>query len=190
MAGKQDEGKKGPKRKKGAFGAAFGTLSQGLGAMEVVCRQICRNRRPWSLGVCRVSARWLSHRPRPEVQYEGSSKLEGLAKLARLDRPAGTLLLLWPGCYSIALAAPMGDLPDFSLLGLFTVGAFIMRGAGCTVNDMWDKDFDKNVARTVTRPLASGRCAVVLRCAAAFPRGNRWPRALRGLVRECLRMPL
>jgi 4-hydroxybenzoate polyprenyltransferase len=47
-------------------------------------------------------------------------------------------------------------LPDPKLLGLFTVGAFVMRGAGCTINDMWDRDLDNQVARTKTRPLAAG----------------------------------
>mmetsp|Transcript_36963 Transcript_36963/g.115774 ORF Transcript_36963/g.115774 Transcript_36963/m.115774 type:complete len:201 (-) Transcript_36963:585-1187(-) len=93
----------------------------------------------------------------PEVKYDKASatKLDALYLLARMDRPAGTLLLLWPGAWSIALAAAPGALPDLKLLGLFTVGAFIMRGAGCTVNDIWDRRYDKQVARTRTRPLAA-----------------------------------
>ncbi|OQR95912.1 para-hydroxybenzoate-polyprenyltransferase [Thraustotheca clavata] len=77
-------------------------------------------------------------------------------QLARINRPAGTYMLLWPTFWSTALAAPMGAFPDPKLLGLFATGAFIMRGAGCTINDMWDKDFDKQVERTNQRPLASG----------------------------------
>lgn len=84
------------------------------------------------------------------------SKVAALAALARVDKPTGTLLLLWPGTFSIAMAAAPGALPDLSLLGLFTVGAFVMRGAGCTVNDLWDKDFDRRVERTRGRPLAAG----------------------------------
>ena len=78
------------------------------------------------------------------------------AKLARLDAPAGTLLLLAPCAWSIALAAPAGALPDPRLLGLFTLGAVLLRGAGCTVNDLWDRDIDARVARTRHRPLACG----------------------------------
>jgi len=82
--------------------------------------------------------------------------LQPYARLARLDKPIGTMLLLWPCFWSTALAAQPGCLPDPKLLGLFAAGSFIMRGAGCTINDMWDADFDKSVARTKTRPLASG----------------------------------
>ncbi|KAG9331523.1 hypothetical protein JZ751_018926 [Albula glossodonta] len=49
-----------------------------------------------------------------------------------------------------------GCLPDVSMLTLFGIGALLMRGAGCTINDMWDKDFDKKVSRTASRPIASG----------------------------------
>ncbi len=97
------------------------------------------------------------------------------AHLSRMDKPIGTWLLLWPCYWSTAMAtwvpqetsnsttaleatAPtlLEVLPDPKLLGLFTVGAFVMRGAGCTINDMWDKDIDSKVARTKTRPLAAG----------------------------------
>ena len=78
------------------------------------------------------------------------------AKLARLDAPAGTLLLLAPCAWSIALAAPAGALPDLQLLALFSLGAVLLRGAGCTVNDLWDRDIDARVARTRHRPLACG----------------------------------
>jgi hypothetical protein len=77
-------------------------------------------------------------------------------KLARLDAPAGTWLLLWPCVWSISLAAPPGALPDASLVALFTCGALLLRGAGCTVNDMWDADLDGSVERTKGRPLPSG----------------------------------
>ena len=96
------------------------------------------------------------------------------AHLSRMDKPIGTWLLLWPCYWSTAMAAgiPRGAsnatmvtsttptlfevLPDPKLLGLFTVGAFVMRGAGCTINDLWDRDLDSQVARTKTRPLAAG----------------------------------
>ena len=82
------------------------------------------------------------------------------ARLARLDRPIGTWLLLFPCWWSIALAASPGDWPDPRLLVLFGIGALVMRGAGCTVNDMIDRDIDAKVARTATRPLASGQLSL------------------------------
>jgi 4-hydroxybenzoate polyprenyltransferase len=78
-------------------------------------------------------------------------------RLARIDRAIGTWLLLFPGWWSLALAAEPGRLPDGYVMVLFGIGALVMRGAGCTVNDMADRDFDSQVARTATRPLASGR---------------------------------
>jgi len=81
-------------------------------------------------------------------------------RLARLHRPIGTWLLLFPGWWSIALAAAPGDLPDAKMLVLFAIGALVMRGAGCTVNDIVDRDIDAKVARTATRPLASGRLSL------------------------------
>lgn len=85
-------------------------------------------------------------------------------RLMRLDRPIGTWLLLLPGWWSLALAAPRW--PDAGLLILFAVGAVVMRGAGCTVNDIIDRDFDGRVARTAGRPIPSG--AVSVRQAALF----------------------
>jgi len=85
-------------------------------------------------------------------------------RLARLDRPIGTWLLLFPGWWAIALAAT--GWPDWRLILLFGIGAVVMRGAGCTLNDLIDRDFDAKVARTRTRPLPSG--AVTPRQAAFF----------------------
>ena len=65
--------------------------------------------------------------------------------------------MLLPGWWGLALAAAPGSLPDWGMVALFGAGAFAMRGAGCTVNDMWDRDFDGKVARTAARPLAAGR---------------------------------
>mmetsp|Transcript_14795 Transcript_14795/g.17339 ORF Transcript_14795/g.17339 Transcript_14795/m.17339 type:complete len:395 (-) Transcript_14795:1500-2684(-) len=86
--------------------------------------------------------------------------LKPYAKVARIDRPVGTWLLLFPGWWSIAIAAPAGSLPDFCTLGLFGIGAFVMRGAGCTINDLWDRDIDGKVSRTKNRPFASGKLSV------------------------------
>ncbi|XP_020345252.1 4-hydroxybenzoate polyprenyltransferase, mitochondrial [Oncorhynchus kisutch] len=77
-------------------------------------------------------------------------------RLMRLDKPIGTWLLYLPCTWSIGLAADPGCLPHLGMLTLFGTGALLMRGAGCTINDMWDKDFDKKVARTATRPIAAG----------------------------------
>lgn len=80
------------------------------------------------------------------------------ARLARLDRPIGTWLLLFPGWWSLALAA--GGIPDPWLFVLFGVGAVVMRGAGCVVNDVLDRDFDAKVERTRVRPIPSGQVSV------------------------------
>jgi 4-hydroxybenzoate polyprenyltransferase len=83
---------------------------------------------------------------------------EPYARLARLDRPIGTWLLLFPAWWGIALASPRW--PDPVLLALFALGALVMRGAGCTLNDIADRDYDGKVARTRLRPLPSGRVTV------------------------------
>jgi 4-hydroxybenzoate polyprenyltransferase len=80
-------------------------------------------------------------------------------RLVRADRPIGTWLLLLPCWWSIALATP--SWPDAKMLALFAIGAIIMRGAGCTVNDLADRDFDGRVARTRARPIASGQISVL-----------------------------
>jgi len=108
------------------------------------------------------------HSPGPRHAAAGSDIAPGLldrllpaparpyARLARLDRPIGTWLLLLPGWWSIVLAAPTSAALRWDLLGLFAVGAVAMRGAGCTVNDILDRDLDARVARTRSRPLPSG----------------------------------
>ncbi len=84
--------------------------------------------------------------------------VEPYARLARLDRPIGTWLLLFPAWWGIALATP--GWPGPALLALFAIGAVVMRGAGCTLNDIADRDIDGKVARTRMRPLPSGRVTV------------------------------
>ena len=83
-------------------------------------------------------------------------------RLMRLDRPIGTWLLLWPCWWSIALAALASGAayPDPWLIALFGIGAVVMRGAGCTYNDIVDRDFDMRVARTRSRPIPSGQISV------------------------------
>jgi 4-hydroxybenzoate polyprenyltransferase len=75
--------------------------------------------------------------------------------LARVDRPIGTWLLFLPGLWGILLSgAPVRE--SVRLVLLFAVGSLVMRAAGCVVNDLWDRDIDRMVARTASRPLASG----------------------------------
>ncbi len=75
--------------------------------------------------------------------------------LARLDRPIGIWLLFLPGIWGVLLAMPPWQ-EALRLIVLFGVGSVVMRAAGCTVNDLWDRDIDRMVARTAARPLASG----------------------------------
>ena len=83
-------------------------------------------------------------------------------RLARLDRPIGSWLLLLPCWWSSALAtvAAHQRLPNFWHIALFFVGAFAMRGAGCTWNDIVDRDLDNAVERTRSRPIPSGQVSV------------------------------
>jgi 4-hydroxybenzoate polyprenyltransferase len=83
-------------------------------------------------------------------------------RLARLDRPIGSWLLLMPCWWSAALAAAVaGDLNPLPLtIALFFLGAFVMRGAGCTWNDITDRDLDARVERTRSRPIAAGQVSV------------------------------
>ena len=97
---------------------------------------------------------WVEHLP---------AWLRPYAVLARWDRPIGTWLLLWPCWWALALAPGW---PDLRLLALFGLGAVAMRGAGCVVNDLADRDLDARVERTRHRPLASGQLSVAQ--AAAF----------------------
>lgn len=92
--------------------------------------------------------------PLPTPLYHPA--IDPYLRLIRFDRPIGTWLLFWPCGWSIALAAAPGCAPDAALLALFATGAFVMRGAGCTINDMWDREIDRQVERTRERPLASG----------------------------------
>jgi 4-hydroxybenzoate polyprenyltransferase len=86
--------------------------------------------------------------------------LRPYGRLARWDRPIGVWLLLFPGWWAVAMAAPMGDgtaLLQFGwLMAAFAIGSIAMRGAGCTWNDILDRDIDAQVERTRTRPLPAG----------------------------------
>ena len=82
-------------------------------------------------------------------------KVRPYVVLARFDRLIGAWLLFLPGLWAILLARP-GVGPAVRLILLFAIGSVVMRGAGCVVNDMWDRDMDRRVTRTAARPLASG----------------------------------
>lgn len=82
-------------------------------------------------------------------------RLTAYAYLIRLDKPIGTLLLLWPTLWALWLAS--SGTPNLSILIIFTVGTFLMRSAGCAINDYADRDFDRHVLRTQARPVTSGK---------------------------------
>ncbi|MDG6895310.1 4-hydroxybenzoate octaprenyltransferase [Volucribacter amazonae] len=82
-------------------------------------------------------------------------KFLAYAQLMRLDRPIGSLLLLWPTLWALFLANK--GVPDFFTLVIFVLGVFVMRAAGCVINDYADRHIDGQVKRTSQRPLATGR---------------------------------
>ena len=103
-----------------------------------------------------------------------AARLMLYARLMRLHRPIGTLLLLWPTLWAVWIAAH--GQPSWQVVTIFITGTFLMRCAGCVMNDLADADFDGKVARTHDRPLATGALrrseALVLAavlCLAAFP---------------------
>jgi 4-hydroxybenzoate polyprenyltransferase len=85
------------------------------------------------------------------------SKLKLYARLVRLDKPIGSLLLLWPTLSALWLAS--NGHPDPVLVAIFSIGTVLMRSAGCAINDFADRDFDRHVKRTAERPLTSGQIA-------------------------------
>jgi len=99
----------------------------------------------------------------PDTQYGAlmralPAKLRGFALLARFDRPIGWWLLFWPCAWGVALAGGLRE--QWSLVFWMLLGAVAMRGAGCVYNDIVDRDLDRSVARTRSRPLASGAISV------------------------------
>src|SRR3954453_554288 len=78
--------------------------------------------------------------------------------LIRWDRPAGWLLLLWPTLSALWIAAR--GFPGWHLLVVFVLGTIVTRSAGCCVNDVADREFDRHVKRTANRPVTSGRISV------------------------------
>lgn len=119
-----------------------------------------------------LQASWVAHAPLRWRPY---------LRLARLDRPIGTWLLFWPCVFGLVLGtgtlhrAMFASVRDWWLLMLFGVGAVVMRGAGCTYNDIVDRDIDARVARTAARPIPSGAVSskqawlfAALQCAVGF----------------------
>ena len=84
----------------------------------------------------------------------GASVLRPYLQIMRLDRPIGSLLLLWPTLWALWLAG--GGRPDALIVGIFVIGTVVMRSAGCVINDWADRDIDGLVTRTHNRPLATG----------------------------------
>ncbi|WP_176487669.1 4-hydroxybenzoate octaprenyltransferase [Candidatus Regiella insecticola] len=82
------------------------------------------------------------------------SKWKAYCHVMRLDKPIGSLLLLWPTLWALWLA--QRGMPDINILMVFVLGVFLMRAAGCVINDYADRDIDGHVKRTVNRPLVSG----------------------------------
>jgi 4-hydroxybenzoate polyprenyltransferase len=86
--------------------------------------------------------------------HDARARLALYLNLIRWDRPAGSYLLLWPTLAALWIAR--GGFPGWHLIVVFTLGTFLMRSAGCAVNDVADRDFDKHVKRTAQRPVTSG----------------------------------
>ncbi|MDO9352832.1 MAG: 4-hydroxybenzoate octaprenyltransferase, partial [Solirubrobacteraceae bacterium] len=93
-----------------------------------------------------------------EVSNRIKNKILAVSDLIRLNKQYGTVLLLCPTLWSLFIASDGSPSPGLVLL--FTVGAFLMRSAGCAVNDIMDMNFDRSVERTKNRPLADGRLSV------------------------------
>lgn len=87
-----------------------------------------------------------------------TKKTNPYLQLMRVDRPIGTLLLLWPTWWALWIAA--GKQPELKILLIFSIGVILMRAAGCVINDIFDRKFDGNVRRTASRPLAQGTVSV------------------------------
>ena len=85
------------------------------------------------------------------------ARLALYARLVRIDKPIGILLLLWPTLWAVWIASD--GRPPLYVLAVFVIGTVLMRSSGCAINDWADRDFDRHVARTAERPLTSGRIA-------------------------------
>ncbi|KYQ93439.1 4-hydroxybenzoate nonaprenyltransferase [Tieghemostelium lacteum] len=93
-----------------------------------------------------LNSSWIEKLPKSVQPY---------AQLSRVDKPIGVWLLLAPSLWSIVLATPVGTIPNLMVTSVFVTGAFVMRSAGCVINDMADYKFDSKVERTKSRPIAA-----------------------------------
>ncbi|MFT6987356.1 MAG: 4-hydroxybenzoate polyprenyltransferase [Psychromonas sp.] len=91
------------------------------------------------------------------MSYFCKKKLHAYAQLMRIDKPIGTLLLLWPTLWALWIAAQ--GFPDLEILLVFATGVLLMRSAGCVINDFADRNIDGFIERTKQRPLPSGRAS-------------------------------
>ncbi|KIK48702.1 hypothetical protein CY34DRAFT_797850 [Suillus luteus UH-Slu-Lm8-n1] len=124
---------------------AAGQIAGTLSSTKISSRHVSG-----TAGASTASTTWIDRLP---------PKIRPYLYLTRIDKPIGTLLLFYPCAWSITMASYALEAPltvPLTYLGLFGLGAMVMRGAGCTINDMWDKDLDKAVERTLSRPLARG----------------------------------
>ena len=108
-----------------------------------------------------------------------AQRLPLYVKLVRIDKPIGTLLLLWPTLWALWMAA--GGVPPWYVVAIFTAGTFLMRSSGCAVNDYADREFDRHVKRTEGRMVTSG---------AVSPREALIVAAVLALVAGALILPL
>lgn len=132
--------------------------------MNLLLRQTC----PliFRSSILRITTTSVCIQQKPVSSYPRSKNLMDIIpksvqpyiRLSRMDKPIGSWLLFLPGAWSIAFAGI--TLNNFALMGLFGIGTILMRGAGCTINDLWDVDFDRRVERTKSRPIASGEITV------------------------------
>ncbi|KAI8934438.1 hypothetical protein NX059_009170 [Plenodomus lindquistii] len=135
-----------------------------------------------NLGIATIANDIVPSKPLPDYKFPTTGVLSYLprkavpyAELMRLDKPIGTYYLFFPCLFSTLLAATMANpvaspLAVVSTSALFFTGALVMRGAGCTINDLWDRDLDPHVERTRLRPLA--RRAVTTQQAIIFLGGQ------------------
>src|SRR5205085_10139877 len=124
--------------------------------IELAEDQVPRPARARGAGVPEAARRLIRH-AMPTSTASPPSRLSQYLNLIRWDRPAGSYLLLWPTLAALWIAA--GGFPGWRLVVVFVLGTFLMRSAGCAVNDVADREFDRHVKRTANRPVTSGAIA-------------------------------
>lgn len=112
--------------------------------------------RAWTLRRGRSSQHVPTAGEEGEASADGKGRWRPYVELARLHRPSGALLLLWPCLYGASMATEVGHHPDGRVVAAMAVGATLMRASGCAANDATDADVDRLVARTRSRPVARG----------------------------------